>query len=62
MNKEDRDFKHEAMMQHWRDCYGTGATWPHGMSAIMIELAIKEFYEAGFDAGYWHAKRRQHDE
>lgn len=47
---------HEKMMEHWRKCYGVGGTFPFSDNPLMIELGMKEFYEAGFRAGVEEAR------
>lgn len=54
--KELNKIIHEKMMEHWRKCYGVGGTFPFSDNPLMIELGMKEFYEAGFRAGIEESK------
>jgi hypothetical protein len=41
----------EKAMEHWRQIYGKGSIFPFPDNALMIEIAMKEFFEAGFKQG-----------
>ena len=42
---------HDKAMEYWRNTYGKGSVFPFSGNPLMIEIAMKEFFEAGFKQG-----------
>lgn len=48
---------HERKMEHFRKCYGEGKCLPpEYTNVLMIELGMKEFFDAGFRQGMEFAR------
>jgi hypothetical protein len=60
MNEKERHEKmHHKMMQHWRNTYGSGSTFPFPSNSLMIELGMKEFFAEGYVQGFAEAIKQR---